>query len=90
MSDDMFLIYEGWIAHHAVEARRAFLDPVLVLDLPFVGVDEAEEHFGELDLPVEEAAVGTLGQRLDLGDQLPLLVVLRARRRSFCGSVRSR
>ena len=52
-----------------VEARRALLDPVLVLDLPLVGVHEPEEHFRELDLPMEEAAIGTLGQRLDLRDQ---------------------
>ena len=65
------------IPHHAVEPRRAVLHPVLVPDLPLVGVDEVEEHFGEFDLPVEEAAIRSLGQGLDLGDQASLLVVLQ-------------
>src|SRR5262249_5004791 len=62
------------IPHHAIEACRAFLDLVLVPDLPLVGVDEAEEHFGELDLPMEETPVGTLRQPFDLRDQSPFLV----------------
>ena len=46
-------------------------------------VDEAEEDFGKLDLPVEEAAVGTLSPGLDLGNRLLAPLVLQARRRSL-------
>jgi hypothetical protein len=64
------------IPDYAVKSRRAFLDPILVLDLS-VSANEAEEYFGELDLPMKETKVWALGQSLDLGDQVPLGVIVQ-------------
>jgi hypothetical protein len=69
-----FSAYIRWVADDGIESSRACLDLILMLD-PLVGVDEVEEGFGKLDLSMEKTPVGPAGQRLDLGDQFPLLFV---------------